>query len=219
MIGVDVLISKTPVPYSQALTFMDERVQAISLGQKPPAIWLLQHPHLFTQGTGSDDAEIIDLQGVPVHKTGRGGKITYHGPGQCILYAMLPLKDIYLQPDLHNYVLDMEKSVINTLKHFGITTHTTPKLIGVWHGESYAQKKIAAVGIRVRKWITLHGVAVNINPEIEYFSRIIPCGIANYGVTSCEALGFNVTMEKFQQELAKNFLKIIGCEIKNTYEI
>jgi len=218
---IDVITSQQLISYPVALEFMEQKVKEIDAGGAG-AIWLLQHPSLYTGGSSATKDEVLDLKGLPLYSTGRGGKTTYHGPGQSILYAMIPLKQLYDHPDLHKYISDLQLCIINTLNHYGIDSYTRKERIGVWCDDKKDQKtelKIAAIGVRVRKWITMHGIAINVNPDLEYFSRIIPCGIKDYGVTSCEAQGVAIKIEDLQRTLISEFLKIMKCKPGRTYEI
>lgn len=221
MLIVDVITSSRIVPYPEAVQFMEQKVAEIDAGGKA-AIWVLQHSPVYTGGSSYLESDLLDLRGVPFYKTGRGGKVTYHGPGQSVLYAMLPLKKLYAAPDLHQYINDLQDCVINSLKHYNIIGCLKQGRIGVWcneQGDNGREAKIAAIGVRVRKWITMHGLAVNINPDLSCFSRIIPCGLKNYGVTSCEAQGVLVMVKDFEDTLIAEFMKTMGCKEGNRYEI
>lgn len=217
---VDIIWSKKLIPYDFALDFMDKKIEEVNLG-KNGAIWFLQHPHIYTLGTSASSSEVLDVKEVPLYKSGRGGKTTYHGPGQSVIYLMLPLKMLYNQPDIHRYINDLQKAVISALACFGLECYLRDDMVGVWCRDvnSQDQLKIAAVGVRVRKWVTMHGIAVNIDPDISYFSRIIPCGIKDYGVTSCKEQGSMVTMDQFNIVLLREFMNIMNCIQGDEYEV
>ncbi len=190
-------------PYISTLQEMEDTVQQIALGQKPQTVWLLEHPSLYTLGSSAQRSDIIDLS-VPTYDCGRGGQVTYHGPGQRIIYTMLDLKN-YGQ-DLRAFVYQLEKWIIETLKIIGLQGFTRPDRVGIWvtdlHGN---ESKIAAIGLRVRKWITFHGIALNVCPDLRYYQGIIPCGIRDYGVTSLEALNILMPMNEIDKILQKTF--------------
>ena len=183
--------------YADALHEMEARAEAIARGDAPERVWLIEHPPLYTAGTSAKDSDLIEAR-FPVHRAGRGGQFTYHGPGQRIVYVMLDLKR--RRPDVRAYVASLEAWLIETLKAFDVAGETREARVGVWvkrpdkpaspSGEP-AEDKIAAIGVRVRRWTTLHGVALNVDPDLEHFSGIAPCGIreAHYGVTSLADLG------------------------------
>ena len=190
-------VSDAPVAYEQALAEMDARVAAIVAGDAPELVWLLEHPPLYTAGTSAKPAELIEAR-FPVHQVGRGGQFTYHGPGQRVAYVMLDLNR--RKPDVRAYVVALEEWIIRTLAAFNVRGERRDDRIGVWvrrpdQGEG-REDKIAAIGIRVRKWVTLHGIALNVEPELSHFAGIVPCGVADrrYGVTSLADLGQPVTM-------------------------
>ena len=175
------------MPYAEALAFMTERAEAIRASSAPECVWLLEHPPLFTAGTSADPAELSNPQGFPVFEAGRGGRYTYHGPGQRVGYVMLDLEK--RGRDIRRFVNSLEGWIIATLADLGVEAHRAPGRIGIWVGEGPGEAKIAALGVRVRRWVTLHGFAINVAPELSHFGGIVPCGIAEYGVTSLSALG------------------------------
>jgi lipoyl(octanoyl) transferase len=217
---LDLIKSNKPIPYDFAINFMDKKVEDISMGSNP-AIWFLQHPNLYTYGSSANENDIIDLKKIPMYQSGRGGKITYHGPGQSICYIFLPLKRVYREPDIRRYINDLQATVIKTMLYFGLKCYEKDGMIGVWCNDITLNKplKIAAIGVRVKKWITMHGIAININPDLKYFSRIIPCGIQDYGVTSCASQGLDLTIEEFNTVFYKKFLNTMNCSKGNEYEI
>ncbi len=206
-------VGDTLVPYEAALAAMDERVAAIAAGQASELVWLLEHPPLYTAGTSAKPSELVEAR-FPVHHTGRGGQFTYHGPGQRVAYAMLDLGR--RTQDLRAYVAALEEWIIRTLAAFNVRGERREDRIGVWvrrpdKGEG-CEDKIAAIGIRVRKWITLHGIAINVDPDLGHFSGIVPCGVAErrYGVTSLADLGLPVTMPEFDMALRATFEPLFG---------
>lgn len=180
-------VSEGLVPYAEALAFMEERAAAIRAGSAPECVWLLEHPPLFTAGTSADPSELSNPHGFPVFEAGRGGRYTYHGPGQRVGYVMLDLDK--RGRDIRRFVHGLEDWIIATLADLGVAAHRAPGRIGIWVGEGPAEAKIAALGVRVRRWVTMHGIAINVAPELAHFGGIVPCGIADFGVTSLAALG------------------------------
>lgn len=193
---IEWLISDEPVAYDEAVAFMEARVAAIAQGQAPELIWLLEHPPLYTAGTSAADEELVQPARLPVHKTGRGGRYTYHGPGQRVAYVMLDVRR--RGGDVRAFVTDLEGWIIDTLAAFNIRGETRGDRVGVWvrrpeKGDG-AEDKIAAIGIRLRRWISFHGVSINVEPELSHFDGIVPCGIRDQGVTSFADLGLTTTM-------------------------
>jgi lipoyl(octanoyl) transferase len=210
---VEWLESHDPVDYETALTFMNERAAAVARGEARELVWLLEHPPLYTAGTSARPHELIDAR-FPVHETGRGGQFTYHGPGQRVAYLMLDLKR--RAPDVRRFVATVEEWIIRTLAALGVSGERRDDRIGVWvrrrGREQDGEDKIAAIGVRVRHWVTLHGVALNIAPDLSHFSGIVPCGISdpNYGVTSLAALGVNASMAEVDEILHREFEPLFG---------
>jgi lipoyl(octanoyl) transferase len=212
-------LSHELVPYADAVTFMEGRVAAIAAGQAPETIWLLEHPPLYTAGTSAREEELLDAR-FQVHKSGRGGQFTYHGPGQRVIYVMLNLNR--RKPDLRAYVSDLEAWIIAALGKFGVAGERREGRTGVWvarpekgrglHGE-IAEDKIAAIGVRVRRWVSFHGVALNVAPELSHFSGIVPCGISalHLGVTSLRDLGVEERMSEVDQALRDTFGPVFGA--------
>jgi lipoyl(octanoyl) transferase len=201
------------VPYDEALESMGARVAAIADGSAPELAWLLEHPPLYTAGTSASPGDLIDAR-FPVYTTGRGGQFTYHGPGQRIAYVMLDLKQ--RGPDLRRFVATLEEWIIRTLAAFGIDGGRRDERIGVWvrrpdKGPGH-EDKIAAIGIRVQRWVTLHGIAINVTPELAHFSGIVPCGVSDprYGVTSLADLGIDATMAEVDAALRREFERLFG---------
>ena len=207
------------VPYDTALAVMEERVAAIAAGAAPEMVWLVEHPPLYTAGTSAKPQELIEAR-FPVHQTGRGGQFTYHGPGQRVAYLMLDLKR--RRPDVRLYVATLEEWLIRTLAALNVRGERREDRIGVWvrrleRGEG-REDKIAAIGIRVKRWVSLHGVALNVEPDLSHFSGIVPCGVAEqrYGVTSLNDLGLTATMPDVDIALRAEFEKLFGYSVGNT---
>jgi lipoyl(octanoyl) transferase len=206
------------VPYADAMALMDARVAGIAAGSAPELVWLLEHPPLYTAGTSARATDLLDAR-FPVHKSGRGGQFTYHGPGQRVIYAMLDLNR--RNPDLRAFVGALEDWIIAALSAFDVRGECRADRIGVWvsrpqkargkNGE-IAEDKIAAIGIRVRRWVSFHGIALNVAPDLTHFSGIVPCGIsaAHFGVTSLRDLGLGVSMSEVDVALAREFEPIFG---------
>lgn len=208
-------VSEAPVPYEQALAFMEQRAAAIRDGHARECIWLLEHPPLFTSGTSADPAEITNPLGFPVHKVGRGGRYTYHGPGQRVGYVMLDLEK--RGRDIRCFVHALEGWMIAALAELGVSAHRAPERIGIWVGKGAGEAKIGALGVRVKRWVTLHGFAINVAPDLSHFGGIVPCGIANYGVTSLAALGKENGLTCVDDSLKRNFrhfLNVLACQDK-----
>jgi lipoyl(octanoyl) transferase len=206
-------VSNAPVDYATALAAMDARVAAIAAGQAVELVWLLEHPPLYTAGTSAKDNELIEPR-FPVHRVGRGGQFTYHGPGQRVVYAMLDLNR--RKPDVRAYVAMLEEWIIRTLASFNVRGERRKDRIGVWvrrpdKGDDF-EDKIAAIGIRVRHWISLHGIAINVEPDLGHFSGIVPCGVSDrrYGVTSLADLGISATMADLDVALRREFEILFG---------
>ncbi|MEZ5813802.1 MAG: lipoyl(octanoyl) transferase LipB [Alphaproteobacteria bacterium] len=201
-------ISKEPVGYDDALRFMDERVAGVHAGSAEECVWLLEHPALYTAGTSAKSGDLLDSR-FPVYKTGRGGEHTYHGPGQRVGYVMVNLKKRQQVPDIKKYVWCLEEWIIQTLAEFGVVGERRCGRIGIWvAAPDGSEKKIAAIGVRVRHWITLHGVAINVNPDLSHFEGIVPCGIREHGVTSMAELGVDVAMAEVDVVLRENFERV-----------
>ncbi|MGK9166437.1 lipoyl(octanoyl) transferase LipB [Inquilinus limosus] len=180
------------VPYPEALAAMEARVAAIRAGTAPELVWLLEHPSLYTAGTSAQDGDLLMPDRFPVYRTGRGGQYTYHGPGQRVGYVMVDLKR--RNPDVRAYVHSLEEWLIRALARFQVKGERREGRVGIWVERDGVEKKIAAIGVRVRQWVTFHGVALNVDPDLSHFAGIVPCGLAQYGVTSLVDLGLPVTM-------------------------
>ncbi|MCD6034366.1 MAG: lipoyltransferase [Rickettsiales bacterium] len=203
-------ISPDLIDYEEALAFMEERAHRIFEKRDPECVWLLEHPSLYTGGTSAKEADLLDPKRFPVYKTGRGGEYTYHGPGMRIAYVMLNLLERAAakgeEPDLREYVRNLEGWIIMVLKRFGVDGERRQGRVGIWVKHANGkEEKIAAIGIRVRKWVTFHGVALNVHPDLSHFGGIVPCGIQGYGVTSLKALGVDVSLEEVDAVLKEEF--------------
>jgi lipoyl(octanoyl) transferase len=197
-------ISAEPVDYREAVDEMERRVAAIREGTAPELVWLLEHPPLYTAGTSARDEELLDPRRLPVHRTGRGGRYTFHGPGQRIAYVLLDLTR--RDRDVRCHVHRLEEWMIGTLAHFGIRGERRDARVGVWVSRpDGGEDKIAAIGVRVRRWVTYHGVALNVAPDLDHYRGIVPCGVSDHGVTSLAALGVGATMAEVDHALSSAF--------------
>lgn len=197
------------VAYPDALAEMAARVAAIQAGEAEELNWLVEHPPLYTLGTSAKAADVLQSQ-FPSFETGRGGQVTYHGPGQRVVYVMRDLKRhaTAAGPDLRAYVQQLEAWIIATLAEFGIEGFTREGRVGVWTQSPAGEAKIAALGVRVQKWVTSHGIAINVNPDLAHYAGIVPCGIRQFGVTSMYAMGSQARMDEVDQALKSQFVKI-----------
>lgn len=196
-------VSEGLVPYGSALVEMEARAAAVRAGEASELVWLLEHPPLFTAGTSADPAELFNPLGFPVFEAGRGGRYTYHGPGQRVGYLVLDLDR--RGRDIRRFVHSLEGWMIAALGELGVVARREPGRIGIWTGEGPNEAKIGAIGVRVRRWVTMHGFAVNVAPDLSHFSGIVPCGIADYGVTSLERLGKESSMKRLDEALEQSF--------------
>ena len=205
-------ISDAPVPYDRAVQEMEERVAAIAEGRAPELVWLLEHPPLYTAGTSAEEHDLVEPDRFPVFRTGRGGQYTYHGPGQRVAYVMLDLKR--RKPDVRAFVGDLERWLIATLAEFNVTGELREGRVGVWVRRPEkgltAEDKIADIGVRIRKWVTFHGVSLNVDPDLDHFTGIVPCGISQHGVTSLADLGITATMADVDIALKRKFGEVFG---------
>ncbi len=210
--GPDWRIDDGKVDYLAAVREMEARVAAIRQGGAPDLVWLLEHPALYTAGTSARDEDLLEPGRFPVHRTGRGGQYTYHGPGQRVAYVMLDLRR--RGGDLRGYVRDLERWIVATLARFDIRGETRPGRVGIWvaRPELGREDKIAAIGVRVRRWVSYHGIALNVDPELSHFSGIVPCGVLgpDTGVTSLADLGVPVSMAEVDPALNASFRNIVG---------
>ena len=202
--------AKAPIAYEAAVRRMEERVAAILDGTSGPLLWLVEHPPLITAGTSASYDDLRQPGRFPVHETGRGGRLTYHGPGQRVAYVMLDLRT--RGQDLRRYVHDLEEWLIRTVARFGVEGGRRDGRVGIWvETGPGGEAKIAAIGVRVRRWITFHGVALNVNPALDHFEAIVPCGISEHGVTSLAALGVDATMAAVDDALLRTFGEVFGA--------
>ncbi|NTZ44138.1 lipoyl(octanoyl) transferase LipB [Altererythrobacter sp. SALINAS58] len=195
---IEIRQDEARIPYRQALAEMDARNRAIASGEAAEMIWLLEHPPVYTAGTSAAADEMLDPR-FEVVEAGRGGRYTYHGPGQRIGYVMLDLTR--RGRDVRSYVHSLEQWVIDTLSDLGIASRRSPGRIGIWTDDGGSEAKIGAIGVRVRRWVTMHGFSVNLAPDLSHFAGIVPCGIADFGVTSMERLGNRVSASRFDEAL------------------
>ena len=213
------MISDGLVPYAAAVRLMTERVAAIAAGTAPELVWLLEHPPLYTAGTSSKHADLLTPDRFPVHETGRGGQYTYHGPGQRVVYAMLDVRRHAphasgTSGDVRAFVTLLEAWMIETLAAFNVRGETRPDRVGVWVRRPELgvsrEDKIAAIGIRLSRWVSFHGMSLNVEPDLEHFSGIVPCGITAHGVTSLVDLGLPVGMADADVALQASFERLIA---------
>jgi lipoyl(octanoyl) transferase len=220
--AVEWRISDSPVDYAEAVGAMEARAAAIASGEAPELVWLLEHPPLYTLGTSGKAGDLLDPR-FPLIATGRGGQVTYHGPGQRIAYVMLDLKR--RRPDVRAYVAALEQWIIETLDAFNIRGERREDRVGVWvrrpdKGDGF-EDKIAAIGVRLKRWVSFHGIAINVEPDLSHFRAIVPCGVVDprYGVTSLVDLGHPVTMADIDIALRQTFADIFGPTVANVPEI
>jgi len=202
-------VSGEPVPYPEAVAAMERRAAAIRAGTAPELIWLLEHPALYTAGTGTDESELLLPGFLPVYRAGRGGKLTYHGPGQRVVYVMLDLER--RGRDLRRFVRNLEDWTIRALARLGVAGECRAGRVGVWVVQPDAsERKIAAIGVRVRRWVSYHGVSINVAPDLDHYRGIVPCGIDGHGVTSLHAEGVGADLAALDAALAATFIEIFG---------
>lgn len=214
MFSMEFKIGSKPVDYETALAEMEARVAAIREDVADELVWLLEHPPLYTAGTSAKADDLLDAR-FPVFKTGRGGEYTYHGPGQRVAYVMLDLKKRQAAPDIKRYVWQLEEWVIRSLAQLGVTGERRDGRIGIWVDRPQGEAKIAAIGVRVRRWVTYHGIAINVDPDLSHFGGIVPCGIKNYGVTSlAQVLGRDVAMTEIDKVLRASWPGVFGVTRK-----
>lgn len=196
------LIPKGIMNYEDAHSQMEACVAQIRSGEAGDQAWLLEHPPLYTAGTSANAADLLSAD-FPVYETGRGGEHTYHGPGQRVVYVMKDLRKWMAEPDLKKYIWSLEEWIILTLKEFDIVGERRDGRVGVWVVTDEGEKKIAAIGVRVRHWITFHGISINVNPDLSHYNGIVPCGLSGFGVTSFHELGRKITLDALDEMLAK----------------
>lgn len=213
--AVEWLISDQPIPYPQAIEVMEARVADIAAGRASELVWLLEHPSLYTSGTSGKPTDLLDAR-FPVFDSGRGGQFTYHGPGQRVAYVMLDLKR--RRPDVRAYVASLEQWIIRTLAAFNVRGERREDRVGVWvarpdKGKGF-EDKIAAIGVRLRRWVSFHGISINIDPDLTHFSAIVPCGVTDprYGVTSLADLGLTATSADVDIALRQAFAEVFGSQ-------
>lgn len=204
------IVSDAPVPYPEALAFMEARAARIADGAASEAVWLLEHPPLYTAGTSARAADLIDAGGFPVYATGRGGQYTYHGPGQRVGYTMLDVKA--RGGDIRRFVRDLEEWLIRALARFEVTGERRDGRVGIWVVDPVtgAEDKIAALGIRIRRGVSFHGVSLNVDPDLAHFAGIVPCGISQHGVTSLSRLGKKAAQIEIDAALRAAFAEVFG---------
>jgi lipoyl(octanoyl) transferase len=199
--------STSPIEYQYAVNEMEKRVKQIQNGDAEELVWFLEHPSIYTAGTSAKDTDLIN-QNFPVFNTGRGGQYTYHGPGQRIVYLMLDLKK--RGEDLRKYIANLEDWIIAVLSEIGIHAEKRAGRIGIWTiNKQGKEAKIAAIGVRVQKWISYHGIAINVSPNLNHYDGIIPCGISEFGVTSLQELGYDISYEKLDSILRNKFKEFL----------
>ncbi|MFL6862751.1 MAG: lipoyl(octanoyl) transferase LipB, partial [Allosphingosinicella sp.] len=196
-------------PYPETLAAMEARAAAIRAGEAEELIWLLEHPPLFTAGTSADSAELFNPQGFPVFAAGRGGRYTYHGPGQRVVYVLVDLDR--RGRDVRRFVHSLEGWMIATLARLGVGARRAPGRIGIWVDRQGTEAKVGAIGVRVRRWVTMHGFSVNLAPELSHFSGIVPCGIAEFPVTSLGEMGVSCGQERFDLALKQGLCDFLSA--------
>jgi lipoyl(octanoyl) transferase len=202
-------VSEGLVPYPDAVAAMERRAAAIRAGNASELVWLLEHPALYTAGTGTDDADLLLPDFLPVFRAGRGGKLTYHGPGQRVAYVLLDLER--RGSDLRRFVRDLEEWIVRALARLGVAGERRPGRIGIWvvHRDG-SEHKIAAIGVRVRRWVSYHGISINVAPDLGHYRGIVPCGIAEHGVTSLQAEGVAADMPALDAALVAAFAEVFA---------
>ena len=196
-------VSEGLIAYERSLAEMERRAAKVRAGVAPELAWLLQHPPLFTAGTSAAPAELFNPKGFPVHEAGRGGRYTYHGPGQRVGYLVLDLEK--RGRDIRNFVHALEEWMIDSLAILGVSARREPGRIGIWTGHGHEEAKIGAIGVRVKRWVTMHGFSINVAPDLDHFGGIVPCGISDFGVTSLAKLGKSAKMSDLDVALEATF--------------
>ena len=204
---IEIKKSQNPVKYEDAISFMEDRLKDIDLKKVDDLIWVLEHDHIYTSGTSYNENEIID-KSISIIKTNRGGKITYHGPGQLICYFVIDLKKG--KKDIRNFISIIEKTIIDTLQFFNIKTFSDKENIGIWYKDNEQTKKVAAIGVRISKWIAYHGFSININNDLDKYKAIIPCGIKDKGITNLKQI-----KDQDYKELEKKLVEIFISNLNN----
>jgi lipoyl(octanoyl) transferase len=214
---LDCLYSSSYVDYELAIKKMEIKVSDIYNNKSNSTLWFLEHPPIYTAGTSAKDSDLLDSS-YPVYKTGRGGKHTYHGPGQRVVYCMIDLKRTQTQPDIRQFVKKLEEVLTCTFQEVGLTTFSSDQGVGIWTDRSGKLEKIAAIGIRVKNWVTYHGIAININTNLSHYKGIVPCGIRDYEITSLDKLGYSLSLDEFDKIFIKYFCKIYKFKVTKSYE-
>ena len=209
LIPVEWIVRPGLLPYPEAVEFMERRVAEIAEGNARELVWLVEHPPIYTAGTSAKDSDLLEAR-FPVFKTGRGGQFTYHGPGQRVGYVMLNLKP--RGGDVRRYVYDLEEWLIRALARFNVKGERREGRVGIWVARGSREDKIAALGVRVRRWVTFHGIALNVEPDLTHFCGIVPCGIRGHGVTSLADLGIPATMADVDVALRIAFDEVFGSQ-------
>ena len=200
---MQIIKSNELVDYASALEFMENRVAGIIDNTQSECLWFLQHPPLYTAGTSAKESDLLEKR-FPIHNAGRGGQYTYHGPGQLVCYTMIKLEP----KDVRLFVQRLEQWIINTLAHFGIKGERRERRIGIWVNTPNGEEKIAALGIRLKKWVSFHGISININPDLSHFKGIVPCGLPQFGVTSLERLLVDTSFDDVVEVMANEFQEV-----------
>lgn len=196
------------VEYSKSLKIMEDKLEQIILNQASETIYLLEHHDVYTAGTSYKKEELLEDSNIQVIYTGRGGKYTYHGPGQAVIYPLIDLRKTSRKKDVKLYIKNLELAAINTLREFGIDAYTIDGKVGIWTDHQNTPAKLGAIGVRIKKWVTYHGIAVNINTDLQKYKGIIPCGISDFPVTSLYELGIETSTKNFNSIFKKEFEKI-----------
>lgn len=212
--SVEWIHANEPVDYEAAVAWMDARAQAVRDGVERESVWLLEHPSLYTAGTSARSDELVDAGGLPVFRTGRGGRYTYHGPGQRVAYLVLDLNR--RGRDVRRFVRCAEEWVIRALADLGVTGERREGRVGIWVETESGEAKVAALGLRLRRWVSTHGVSINVNPDMDMFRGIIPCGVREHGVTSLKALGAVSEMAALDVALRRRFWETLGRDDEAT---
>lgn len=212
---VEWVVQPGRMPYEAAVAEMEARVALIAAGEAAERVWLIEHPPLYTAGVSARDEDLIDAGRFPVHRTGRGGQFTYHGPGQRVAYVMLDLNA--RGKDVRGFVRGLEQWIIGALDRFGVEADVRDGRVGVWVGRQgpgwSREDKIAAIGVKVRRWISFHGISLNVEPNLDHFNGIVPCGISEHGVTSLMDLGVTASMDEADAALKSSFQRLFGATV------
>jgi lipoyl(octanoyl) transferase len=198
----------SPAEYLATLNIMEDRLSAVIDGKSSETVFLLEHEEVYTAGTSHAPEELLEKSKIPVIQTGRGGKYTYHGPGQSVIYPIIDLRKENRAKDIKLYIRNLELVVINTLKQYNLEAYTIEDKVGIWVNKNNIPAKIGAIGVRIKKWVTYHGIAVNITTNLQNYKGIIPCGISDFPVTSLHELGIEISTEQFNSTFKKEFEKI-----------